>query len=323
MKVITNVKGIAKPVMSAATKIVNKLPKASPKATVGAGLVFMTAGAIYACFKAPKAADILKTAKEELSNAEKESENRIELGKKQFKIVMKTGFETTKVFAGPIAVYVGGVALVMGGCNMFGKKIAALGTALVAAQNDCTDILNRVEERYGSEEAAVIRHGTTQETVERKVVDKETGKEKTVKSIVQKNPVWDDYAFIFDEHTAWKVWTNNPVTNMMHLQSSMLLCNDKLRKRGYLYLNEALEIFGIETKTAVGHDHGWIYDDRTTLKGDHSVDHGVCIDPRINTSKYISFEGQRDFLDGIEPNVVLRFNCDGNIASEVERLKLY
>jgi hypothetical protein len=103
----------------------------------------------------------------------------------------------------------------------------------------------------------------------------------------------------------------------------MLLCNDKLRKRGYLYLNEALEIFGIETKTAVGHDHGWIYDDRTTLKGDHSVDHGVCIDPRINTSKYISFEGQRDFLDGIEPNVVLRFNCDGNIASEVERLKLY
>lgn len=323
MKVPSKMKNVLKPVSDFASRTGRKLSVKSPKLLIVGGLATITAATIYACYKTPEAAEVIDSTKTALDDIDKKIEDKKEKKKEQITVVKDCGIGLTKIYIWPATMYGCGVFLVLSGCKLFDKRIAVLGTALVASQNNYNDIYERIKEKYGEEEAAIIKAGAKQIPVEKTVVDKVTGEQKKIQELVYKDTVKDDYAVLFDEHTAYKVWTNNPFTNMQHLQSSMMLCNEKLRKRGYLYLNEALDIFCIEAKSDIGHNHGWIYSDKTNLKGDHSVDHGVCIDARVNTSKYINFEGQRDFLNGFEPSVMLRFNCDGDISSEVARLNLY
>ena len=79
-------------------------------------------------------------------------------------------------------------------------------------------------------------------------------------------------------------------------------CNERLKRNGFLTLNEVYECLDLP-KTTAGMVAGWIYDE------DHPVgDNKVLFNLDDGTS-----EATRRFMNGLEPIVLLDFNIDGDI----------
>lgn len=89
------------------------------------------------------------------------------------------------------------------------------------------------------------------------------------------------------------------VYNLYFLRCQQNYANDKLRSRGYLFLNEVYDMIGIP-RTRVGQVVGWVYDERNPV-GDNFVDFGIYED------------WNAAFVNGYTDRVLLDFNVDGNI----------
>ena len=83
--------------------------------------------------------------------------------------------------------------------------------------------------------------------------------------------------------------------------------NERLKARGYLFLNDVYEMLGIP-KTKAGQIVGWVYDTNMP-NGDNYVDFGI-----FNAYS----EQARDFVNGYERTILLDFNVDGNILDLIE-----
>ena len=109
------------------------------------------------------------------------------------------------------------------------------------------------------------------------------------------------YAAWFNETCV--AWTNDATSNKFFLMHQQHYANEKLKARGYLFLNEVYEMLGIP-RTKAGQVVGWIYDKDNPV-GDNFVDFGL-LDTR-NT----------DFINGYEASVLLDFNPDGDILDRM------
>lgn len=109
------------------------------------------------------------------------------------------------------------------------------------------------------------------------------------------------YAVFFDEDSA--MWTKHPECNKMFLLQQQEYANQKLKARGYLFLNEVYDMLGLP-RTAKGQLIGWVYDAHNPV-GDNYVDFGI-FDNR-----------NRKFVNGFEKSVLLDFNVDGNILDRL------
>ena len=87
--------------------------------------------------------------------------------------------------------------------------------------------------------------------------------------------------------------------NLWFLKHQQNYANEKLRSRGYLFLNEVYDMIGIP-RTKPGQVVGWVYDERNPI-GDNFVDFGIYED--YNAA----------FINGYVDKVLLDFNVDGNI----------
>ena len=108
------------------------------------------------------------------------------------------------------------------------------------------------------------------------------------------------YAKFFDDGCTG--WSKDPEESLWFLKLQQDYANNKLKTRGYLFLNEVYEMLGIP-RTAAGCVVGWIYDEKCP-NGDNFVDFGI-----FDTNKPKS----RDFVNGYERVILLDFNVDGNI----------
>lgn len=109
------------------------------------------------------------------------------------------------------------------------------------------------------------------------------------------------YAAFFDEQSA--AWTKNPECNKMFLLQQQNFANEKLRARGYLFLNEVYDMLGLP-RTRAGQLVGWCYDEHNPC-GDNYVDFNIFDDHN------------REFVNGFEKSVLLDFNVDGNILDRL------
>ena len=132
---------------------------------------------------------------------------------------------------------------------------------------------------------------------------------KTVKTTVQEintdewHKDFSDYARFFD--ASCQGHTKDPETNLIYLKHQQAYCNELLKARGFLFLNDVYEILDIP-KTKAGQIVGWLYnkDGNTPTNGDGYVDFGIY-DP--------NYEASRRFVNGCEYNILLDFNVDGPI----------
>lgn len=118
------------------------------------------------------------------------------------------------------------------------------------------------------------------------------------KTETEKKEVVDcsEYARFFDYSCMG--WTKDSEFNLAFLMQRQRNCNDMLRCRGHLFLNEVYDLLGIP-RTKAGAVVGWIYDEGK------SVDFGLD-NPRCS-----------DFINGYKNVVLLDFNVDGNILDRI------
>ena len=124
-----------------------------------------------------------------------------------------------------------------------------------------------------------------------------------------RNSVWEtenlsQYAKVFDESCVG--WTKCAEYNLAFLRSQMSYCNDLLKAKGHLFLNEVYDMLGIP-RTKAGAVVGWVYDEKNPI-GDNFVDFGL-----FDTND----ERNSDFINGFKNTAILDFNVDGNILNYI------
>ena len=110
-----------------------------------------------------------------------------------------------------------------------------------------------------------------------------------------------EYARFFDE--SCPAWNKSSEYNLMFLKLQQQYANDKLKKQGYLFLNEVYDLLGIPRSRA-GAVVGWVYDKDNPI-GENSVDFDLFADRNHN------------FINGYERKVLLDFNVDGCIFDKL------
>lgn len=294
-----------------------KLKKHSPEILVVTGIAGFIGTAVLAYKAAPKVNEILEETKNAIdgvnkvkANPEKYvSEKHPELyteeqAKKDLTIIyVQTGVELAKVCAPVLATGVLSATAILAGHNILRKRYVATSAAYVALDKSFKEYRGRVIDRFGKDLDQELRYNIKAKEIEETVVN-EDGSEVTVKKTVQEvDPsAIGPYAFFFDE-SALGFEKNNPECNMYFLRTSLKYFNDQLQAKGHLFLNEVREQLGLP-KTPVGQVVGWIYDPTNPTIDSH-VSFGNLFD--------IHDKDKREFVNGLEPAILLDPNCDGPI----------
>lgn len=110
-----------------------------------------------------------------------------------------------------------------------------------------------------------------------------------------------DYTRVFDYSCTG--WSTSSEWNLIFLKNQQSYCNELLRTRGHLFLNEVYDALGIP-KTKAGQIVGWVYDENN-ITSDNFVDFGLYD------------ERNYDFINGSKNTAILDFNVDGNILDRI------
>lgn len=110
------------------------------------------------------------------------------------------------------------------------------------------------------------------------------------------------YARFFDETCPG--WSKDTEFNLMYLLQQQYYANAKLKAKGYLFLNDVLDMLGLPRSKA-GQIVGWIYDEKNPI-GDNYIDFGI-----YKTDK------NAKFVNGFENSILLDFNVDGVIIDKI------
>lgn len=298
-----------------------QLKKHSPEILVVTGVVGTVVSAVMACKATTKLHAVLDDTKEKIDMYHKGAED----GKVQSMVdgelvvvdyteedcsrditiaYAQTGMNLVKLYGPAIAVGALSITGILAGHNILRKRNFALAAAYTAVDTGFKEYRGRVIKRFGEQLDKELKYDIKAKEVEETVVD-EKGKEKTVKKTVEvADPAaaFSPYTFCFDETAAG--WVRDAESNKFFLMRQQDYANEKLKARGYLFLNEVLDMVGIP-RCRAGQTVGWIYDEKNPI-GDNYVDFGM-----LN----IYSEPSRNFMNGLEKSIWLDFNVDGDILN--------
>jgi hypothetical protein len=295
------------------------IKKHSPAILVGAGIIGGVASTILACKATTKLSEITEPAKKDIAAIKEAAAHPETLPepyteqdkRKDLTIVYtQTGLKLAKLYAPAFAVGAFSIVSILAGTNILHKRYVGSVAAYTAVSNSFKEYRKRVADRFGDELDKELKYGVTTQEVEEKVTD-ENGEEKVVKKTI--NVVNDDpsaFAFFFDD--GCKGWEKDAEHNKWYVLRQQAWCNDVLKAKGYLLLNDVYELFGVP-KTKAGAQVGWTYDEKNP-KGDNYVDFGV-----FNVNR----PSNRDFVNGYERSILLDPNVEGNILYVFDNKKLY
>lgn len=284
-----------------------KLKKHSPEILVVGGVVGLVTSGVMACKATTKLSTILDDSKEQIELFDKVAANpemvneeyTVEDAEKDKKIVkVQTAVKVAKLYAPAIAIGVVSIGAIFASNNIMRKRNVALGAAYATVDQAFKDYRNRVVDRFGEELDKELRYNLKTKEVKETVED-ENGKKKTVKKNIKymDSPMPSEFAVIYDDGCAG--WTKDPEDNKFFLIQQQRYANERLKRRGYLSLNEVYELLGFPS-TKAGQVVGWLYDCKDpNYKGDDFVDFGLY---------NVDYEPNRDFVNGYERNIILDFN---------------
>lgn len=225
--------------------------------------------------------------------------------------LINTRFALSAVKAyGPSLALIGAGGLMIGaGHNIQCKRLAQMSAAYATLSSSFKKYSDNVIERFGEKVDGDLRIGYNpdKEKAEEKPSEDKKDVEEPPKfsDIYPTSGIYSEYARIFDESNPH--FKKQPVYNQVFLDSCEREANDKLRIKGYLYLNEVYEMLGYEP-TEAGQIVGWMYDK-------HQKDGYITFNHR-NTN----YETSCRFMDGYHPEVILDFNVDGPITKYFRKI---
>lgn len=305
----------------AATRAFHKagfqLKKHSPEILVVTGVVGTVVSAVMACKATTKVNFVLEETKNQVDIIHAGAENgevqgylengevgmvpyTAEDSQKDLAIVYaQTGLKLAKLY-GP-AVFLGAVSItgILVGHNILHKRNLALAAAYTAVDTSFKQYRGRLVDRFNEQLDKELFYDIKAKEVEETIVDAK-GKEKTVKKTVEvADPVAAHslYTYCFDETATG--WQRDAEANKFFLLRQQDYANEKLKAKGYLFLNEVLDMVGIPRQRA-GQAVGWMLNG----DGDGYIDFGIFD---------INLEANRNFVNGLEKSIWLNFNVDGDI----------
>ena len=284
-----------------------KLKKHSPEILVVGGVVGLVTSGVMACKATTKLSAILDDSKEQIELFDKVAANpemvneeyTVEDAEKDKKIVkVQTAVKVAKLYAPAVAIGMVSIGAIFASNNIMRKRNVALGAAYATVDQAFKDYRNRVVDRFGEELDKELRYNLKTKEVKETVED-ENGKKKTVKRNIKymDSTMPSEFAVIYDDGCAG--WTKDPEDNKFFLIQQQRYANERLKRRGYLSLNEVYELLGFPS-TKAGQVVGWLYNCKDpNYKGDDFVDFGLY---------NVDYEPNRDFVNGYERNIILDFN---------------
>lgn len=285
-------------------KVKLKFVKHSPEILLGVGAIGMVTSTVLACRATLKLNDIKKehdVTEEAINEAlalhrddytEEDAKNDFKVNNVQTVVKIGLGYIPS--------VLVGGASLacILSAHNIMRNRNAAIAAALATTNETFKRYRRNVIEKYGEDVDKEMRYGLKKDKIITK--DSEGNDVEKDVTVAQEIDQYSDYARFFDDGN--DNWQKEPEYNLMFLKAQQQYANDRLIADGYLFLNDVYDMLGIPRSKA-GQVVGWIYNEENPT-GDNFVDFGLYD---------LHKENVRDFVNGLEPTVLLDFNVDGNI----------
>lgn len=286
-------------------KISVKAKKHSPEIFLVTGVVGVVASTVMACRATLKVNEVLEEHNETMDkinnyveeNGYSEKYTEQDHSKDTTIVYTQTVVKFVKLYAPAVLLGAASIGSIVYSHKLLSGRNAALAAAFAASSTGFKEYRQRVVERFGEEVDKELRFNVREEEIEKTVVDKK-GKEKTVKETVKVADVQPSiYARCFDEGCS--NWTKDAECNRITLQNLQNYANDRLRLKGFLFLNELYQMIGFE-ETKAGQIVGWVYDKNNPEMQD-VIDFGIFTSANAR------------FVNGDERSVWLDFNVRGNI----------
>lgn len=289
------------------------IKKHSPEILVVTGIGTGIIAAIVACKQTIKANDIVAEARKSLQNIEDVKElaanNEVEYTEENEQedrktIGMQVAVGMVKTYALPVGLGVLSITCILAGHHILKKRNVALAAAYSALSTDFMNYRKRVVNKYGKDVDFMLKNGLEKQIVANQVVDPETGEVKETKEevLTYEGDKLSQYARVFDEVGSTQ-WTPSADHNRAFLLMEQNYFNERIRTRGYIFLNEVYERLGFRP-TKAGSVVGWVYQNADY----EGIDFGIFT---AHTQK------AAEFLEGTEPSIILDFNVQGDILSLV------
>lgn len=289
------------------------IKKHSPEVLVAAGIGTGIIAAIVACKQTIKANDIVAEARKSLQNIEDVKElaanNEVEYTEENEQedrktIGMQVAVSMVKTYALPVGLGVLSITCILAGHHILKKRNVALAAAYSALSTDFMNYRKRVIDKYGKDVDFMLKNGLEKQIVANQVIDPETGEVKETKEevLTYEGDKLSQYARIFDEVGSTQ-WAPSADHNRAFLLMEQNYFNERIRTRGYIFLNEVYERLGFRP-TKAGSVVGWVYQNADY----EGIDFGIFT---AHTQK------AAEFLEGTEPSIILDFNVQGDILSLV------
>lgn len=289
------------------------IKKHSPEILIVTGIGTGIVAAIIACKQTIKANDIIAVARENLQHIENAKElaanNEVEYTEEDEQADRETiGKQITigmvKTYALPVGLGILSITCILAGHYILKKRNVALAAAYSALSTDFMNYRKRVVDKYGKDVDFMLKNGLEKQIVANQVVDPETGEVKETKEevLTYDGDKLSQYARVFDEVGSTQ-WTPSADHNRAFLLMEQNYFNERIRTRGYIFLNEVYERLGFRP-TKAGSVVGWVYQNADY----EGIDFGIFT---AHTQK------AAEFLEGTEPSIILDFNVQGDILSLV------
>lgn len=289
------------------------IKKHSPEILVAAGIGTGIVAAIVACKQTIKANDIVAEARKSLQNIENVKElaanNEVEYTEENEQedrktIGMQVAVSMVKTYALPVGLGILSITCILAGHHILKKRNVALAAAYSALSTDFMNYRKRVVNKYGKDVDFMLKNGLEKQIVANQVIDPETGEVKETKEevLTYEGDKLSQYARVFDEVGSTQ-WTPSADHNRAFLLMEQNYFNERIRTRGYIFLNEVYERLGFRP-TKAGSVVGWVYQNADY----EGIDFGIFT---AHTQK------AAEFLEGTEPSIILDFNVQGDILSLV------
>ncbi len=289
------------------------IKKHSPEILVAAGIGTGIVAAIVACKQTIKANDIVAEAQKSLQNIEDVKElaanNEVEYTEENEQedrktIGMQVAVGMVKTYALPVGLGILSITCILAGHHILKKRNVALAAAYSALSTDFMNYRKRVVNKYGKDVDFMLKNGLEKQIVANQVIDPETGEVKETKEevLTYEGDKLSQYARVFDEVGSTQ-WTPSADHNRAFLLMEQNYFNERIRTRGYIFLNEVYERLGFRP-TKAGSVVGWVYQNADY----EGIDFGIFT---AHTQK------AAEFLEGTEPSIILDFNVQGDILSLV------
>lgn len=289
------------------------IKKHSPEILVATGIGTGIVAAIIACKQTIKANNIVAEAQKNLQNIEDAKElaanNEAEYTEENEQadrkyIAIQTTVGMVKTYALPVGLGILSITCILAGHHILKKRNVALAAAYSALSTDFMNYRKRVVDKYGKDVDFMLKNGLEKQIIANKVIDPETGEVKETKeeALTYEGDKLSQYARVFDEVGSTQ-WTPSADHNRAFLLMEQNYFNERIRTRGYIFLNEVYERLGFRP-TKAGSVVGWVYQNADY----EGIDFGIFT---AHTQK------AAEFLEGAEPSIILDFNVQGDILSLV------